>query len=67
MHAEQNAVAARGLLKVHSAKGPAVLKFLLKQQCGRGFFRLDFNPHHNAPHQGCAKGDEADTDVTIRN
>src|SRR4051794_13256433 len=56
--------AARGLLKANSAKASGVLKFLLTQQCGSGFFRLDFNPHKGAHHQGCAKGDQADTDVT---
>jgi hypothetical protein len=56
--------AARGLLKSHSAHAPAVLRFLLAQQCRSGFFRLDFNPHQRAPRQGCSKGDPADTDVT---
>jgi hypothetical protein len=56
--------ATRGLLKVGSANGPAVLKFLLAQQCGSGFFRLSFKSNKDAPRQGCTKRDSADTDVT---
>jgi hypothetical protein len=56
--------AARGLLKVDSAKAKSVLKFLLAQQCGQGFFRLSFNDDPDAADQGCAKGDAPDTDVT---
>jgi hypothetical protein len=56
--------AARGLLRAHSDKAHSVVKFLLTQQCGKGFFRLDFNADPDAADQGCAKGDTPDTDVT---
>jgi hypothetical protein len=56
--------AVRGLLKAGNPTGADALRFLLKQQCGRGFFRLDFNADTTSPDQGCGKGDAADTDVT---
>lgn len=56
--------AARGLLKVDGANAPAVLKFLLAQQCDKGFFRLSFRHKKDAPQQSCTKGALADPDVT---
>lgn len=56
--------AVRGLLRAGNPAGASALRFLLKQQCGSGFFRLDFNADKTAADQGCAKGDPADTDVT---
>ena len=56
--------AARGLLKAGSPQGATALKFLLKQQCGTGFFRLTFNTDKSARDQGCGTGDHPDTDVT---
>jgi hypothetical protein len=56
--------AVRGLLKVGSDNGATALKFLRKQQCGLGFFRLNFNADKSAFPQGCHKGDQPDTDVT---
>ncbi len=56
--------AVRGLLKAHHALGQPALRFLLKQQCAAGFFRLGFNSDTTAADQGCAKGSPADTDVT---
>ena len=56
--------AVRGLMKAGStSRGPAV-RFLLKQQCANGAFRLDFNANKTAPVQGCTKSSDADTDVT---
>ena len=34
--------AVRGLLKAGHADGSSATRFLLAQQCGNGFFRLDF-------------------------
>lgn len=56
--------AVRGLLKAGAPAGNPALGFLLKQQCGRGFFRLDFNSDATATDQSCGKGDPADADVT---
>jgi hypothetical protein len=56
--------AVRGLLKAGSVSGGPALRFLLKQQCDHGYFRLDFNPHKRAAKQGCAASSPADTDVT---
>jgi hypothetical protein len=56
--------AVRGLLKAGNPAGARALGFLLQQQCGRGFVRLDFNADTASPDQGCGKGDPADTDVT---
>ncbi|MGA8247491.1 MAG: prenyltransferase/squalene oxidase repeat-containing protein [Nocardioides sp.] len=55
---------ARGLLKAGSASGGPALRFLLKQQCDNGAFRLDFNANKTAAVQGCTKSSDADTDVT---
>ncbi|HEY2879244.1 hypothetical protein [Nocardioides sp.] len=56
--------AVRGLLKAGDPAGRSALKFLLRQQCGNGYFRLNFNTDKTARDQGCGKGDPADTDVT---
>lgn len=56
--------AARGLLRADSHRASSVVKFLRKQQCDRGSFRLDFNDDPNAADQGCSKSDRPDTDVT---
>ena len=56
--------AVRGLLKAGSASGDPALRFLLKQQCAGGYFRLDFNADKSAPRQGCTQSSPADTDVT---
>jgi hypothetical protein len=56
--------AARGLVKADTPTAPSVLKFLLAQQCGKGFFRLNLNEDKDAAKQGCRPGDVADTDVT---
>jgi hypothetical protein len=56
--------AVRALLKAgHPAALPA-MRFLLEQQCGRGFLRLDFNSDKTAAQQGCTRTSPADTDVT---
>jgi hypothetical protein len=61
------AFAAGGLTKAHSAKAPAAVGFLLKQQCAAGYFRLNFAAA-GAKDQTCggaAKKDRApDTDAT---
>ena len=61
------AFAAAGLANAHSAKAPAVVGFLLKQQCKGGFFRLDLAPA-TAKDQTCdgaaAKNRVPDTDAT---
>jgi hypothetical protein len=56
--------AVRALLQAHHAKARPAQRFLLRQQCKAGFFRLNFNSDPTAPDQGCEKGDPADTDVT---
>jgi hypothetical protein len=56
--------AVRGLLKAGSVSGDPALRFLLKQQCAGGYFRLDFNADKTAPRQGCTQSSPADTDVT---
>lgn len=61
------AFAARALTAAHSTQAPAVVRFLLEQQCGRGYFRLNFAATTSGP-QGCVAGDTAtsapDTDAT---
>ncbi|MGZ8745193.1 MAG: hypothetical protein ACXWXO_19935 [Nocardioides sp.] len=61
------AFAARGLSRAGSGKADDVVRFLLKQQCRAGFFRLNFAAK-DAPKQGCDAGSAADsspdTDVT---
>jgi hypothetical protein len=56
--------AVRGLLRAGATTGHPALRFLLEQQCGKGFFRLDFTTDKTAAGQGCVKRDRADTDVT---
>src|SRR5262245_63805435 len=56
--------AVRGLFKAGNAAASDALAFLLDQQCGKGFFRLNFNADKTAADQSCGKGDPADTDVT---
>jgi len=56
--------AVRGLLKAGRPDGSRTLRFLLAQQCGKGFFRLDFNTDKAAADQGCRPGDTPDADVT---
>jgi hypothetical protein len=57
-------LATRALLHAGAAAGPSVMRFLLEQQCGKGFFRLDFNADKTAADQSCGKGDAPDTDAT---
>jgi hypothetical protein len=61
------AFAARGLAVAGSPKAGPVVKFLLKQQCSTGFFRLSF-ADASASKQGCDAGTRKqsapDTDVT---
>jgi len=56
--------ATRGLLAAANPKGDFALKFLLRQQCAKGFFRLSFNPDKTAARQGCSGKDVADNDAT---
>ncbi len=56
--------AVRGLLEAGSPRAASALRFLLEQQCGRGFFRLDFNSDKTAAQQGCTPKSPPDTDVT---
>jgi hypothetical protein len=60
--------AATGLVNAGDRTGRPVLKFLLKQQCRKGFFRLDFTDDKTLPDQSCdgaAPADRApDTDAT---
>lgn len=62
------AFAARGLSVAGSGKADEAVRFLLKQQCASGYFRLNFAAK-TAPNQTCDGGDRAttsapDTDVT---
>jgi hypothetical protein len=61
--------AAAGLLNAGDRTGRPVLKFLLKQQCKKGFFRLDFAADKTLADQSCdgaaTPADKApDTDAT---
>jgi len=59
--------AATGLSNAESDAGRSALKFLLKQQCKKGFFRLDFSDKTAADQtcDGAAAADRApDTDAT---
>ena len=63
------ALAARGLARAGSGKSDEVLRFLLKQQCSDGYFRLNFTKNPSATRQGCDAGDPEtvsapDTDAT---
>ena len=61
------AFAARGLAVARSNRADDAIRFLLKQQCSKGFFRLNF-ADKSAAKQGCDAGTRAqsspDTDVT---
>lgn len=61
------AFAARGLSRAGSGKADEAVRFLLKQQCEQGFFRLLFAPKDEKK-QGCDAGtaeeSAPDTDVT---
>jgi hypothetical protein len=61
------AFAAQGLARAKSGKADETLRFLLKQQCERGYFRLNFSPSKTGP-QSCDAGTKAesapDTDTT---
>jgi len=61
------AFAARGLARAGSGEADEAVRFLLKQQCQAGFFRLNFAAK-DVPKQGCDAGNAADsspdTDVT---
>jgi hypothetical protein len=56
--------AVRALLRAHSPLAKPALRFLVEQQCGQGFLRLDFNSDKTAANQGCTGKSPADTDVT---
>ncbi|GAA1476165.1 hypothetical protein GCM10009623_06110 [Nocardioides aestuarii] len=59
------AFAAETLAKAGSRKAGDVRRFLLQQQCGRGWFRLGFSGR-KAAEQGCrGKKDQPDTDATV--
>jgi hypothetical protein len=57
-------LAVRGLLKAHSPLAKPAARFLALQQCGQGFFRLDFEADKSATDQGCTAKSTADADVT---
>ncbi len=61
------AFAARGLTRAGSDEAVSAVRYLLKQQCKAGFFRLNFAAK-DAPKQGCDAGSSEDsspdTDVT---
>ena len=57
------AYAARALSSAHSPKARSVVRFLLAQQCGKGYFRLTF-ASTSAASQKCAAGSAPDTDTT---
>jgi hypothetical protein len=56
-------LAVRGLLGAHDRLAPRALRYLLLQQCGKGYFRLELGKVSSA-HQGCTKKSPADSDVT---
>ncbi len=56
-------LAVRSLTEAGSGQAGAARKFLLEQQCGQGFFRLNF-AKLNAEKQGCRKSSPADPDAT---
>ncbi|HEX3931927.1 MAG TPA: hypothetical protein VHW64_14580 [Nocardioides sp.] len=56
-------LAVRGLTWIHSRQAAPTLKFLLEQQCSKGYFRLSFSPM-GTKHQGCRASDPADPDTT---
>ena len=50
------AYAARALSAAHSPRARSVVRFLVAQQCSKGYFRLTFAPS-TAPSQKCVSGD----------
>lgn len=62
------AFAVRALAKAGSPKASSALGFLLKQQCQKGFFRLNFTPSKTRANQTCDGGSATasapDTDAT---
>jgi hypothetical protein len=56
--------AVRALLRAGHPAARSALRFLLEQQCNRGFLRLEFNSDKTATQQGCTGSSPADTDVT---
>lgn len=57
------AYAAEGLARAGSGKAPKVTRFLLRQQCDAGWFRLYFS-ELDAKRQQCGGQDLPDTDAT---
>lgn len=62
------AIAVRGLARARSAEADEAIRFLLEQQCSRGYFRLNFTADKTAAEQGCDAGTSEesapDTDAT---
>jgi hypothetical protein len=63
------AFAVQGLAQAGAGRFAPALGFLLKQQCSKGYFRLDFTKRKKAKKQTCNAGDPTstsapDTDVT---
>lgn len=63
------AFAAQGLAAAKSRKADEALRFLLKQQCSKGWFRLNFTKSKNKKDQTCDAGNPRtasapDTDAT---
>jgi hypothetical protein len=56
--------AVRGLLRAGSPLVRPASRFLLKQQCGAGYFRLSFDPDPTAADQSCTRTSVPDADVT---
>lgn len=56
--------AVRGLLRAGSPLATPALRFLLKQQCGAGYLRLNFDPDTSATNQSCTHTSAPDADVT---
>lgn len=56
------ALAARGLSAAGWPGAPDVVRFLLRQQCSAGYFRLNFAPR-TAARQSCDAGDPRSTSV----
>ena len=49
--------AVRALARAKSQEADEALSFLLAQQCGSGYFRLNFTKSTALPAQGCVEGD----------
>jgi hypothetical protein len=56
-------LAVRGLTAAKSGQAVPARRFLLKQQCRQGYFRLNFSKI-TATHQGCRRTSPADPDTT---